>query len=365
MKADPHRTNICSHYTENQHKGAGRIWLKLAADHSSELPHHYPADHLYANRAANRSTIACMMTNSLHKHLALLIDADNAQRHVEHVLKLAEYYGQVDVCRAYGDWEKPQLSGSRKDFDVLKIERVQVNRVGKNATDHRLLMEAGELLALNLFNDPPDVFVIVSGDGGFAAACDLIRERGKQIIGIGDRQKTSASLQSACDSFIYLEDLEDELGKLKTQYPIPPSELRAFYVPLIMAYHRLTKSYDWVLYSELGAKLREVVPDFDSQFGQYKLSEWVRSLDQYFESDGDMVRRIDPAPEQTRLNLLYKAYEQTRGPDGLAHLGQLGNALHALDPDYERHFGGKKLSTWIETYPQIFKLHGHHYVGCA
>ncbi len=307
-----------------------------------------------------------MMTNSLHKRLALLIDADNAQLPgIEQVLKLAEYFGQVDVCRAYGDWEQPPLSPWRGPIDALKIERVQVNRNGKNATDNYLLLDAGELLALNLFGDPPDVFMIVSGDGGFVTACEWFKERGKQVIGIGNRMRTAAKLQSACDSFFAPEDVEAELSKLKKQYPIPPSELRAFYTPLIMAYHRLTKSYDWVLYSQLGEKLREVVRDFESQFGQYKLSEWVRSLDQYFESDGDMVRRIDPAPEQTRLELLNEAYEETRGPNGLAHLGKLGNKLRALDHDYERHFDGKKLTAWLEEYPQIFKLHDEYYVGRA
>ncbi|MCA9908362.1 MAG: OST-HTH/LOTUS domain-containing protein, partial [Anaerolineae bacterium] len=100
-------------------------------------------------------------------------------------------------------------------------------------------------------------------------------------------------------------------------------------------------------------------------FGSYRLSTWLRSLDQHFESDGERVRRIDPAPDQTRLALLNKAYDQTQGPNGLAHLGQLGNTLRALDPDYKRHFGGKKLSAWLEEYPHTFKIHDDHYVSLA
>ena len=298
-----------------------------------------------------------MMKNSLHKSLALLIDADNAQLSaIEQVLKLADYYGQVDFRRAYGDWKKLPLLPWREKLEVLNIEIQQVPRERKNATDNYLLLDVGELLGSNLFNDPPDVFVIVSGDGDFTTASEWIKERGKQVIGIGNKNHASLSLKESCDRFFALEDLESEFSKLEQRYPIPPNAMRDFFTPLIKAYHRLTKSYDWVPYSQLGAKLREVVPDFDSRFGKYRLSTWVRSFDQDFETDGEMVRRIDPAPEQTRLELLFRAYEKTRGPDGLAHLGQLGMVLHALDTDYESHFGSKQLSKWLKAYPNVFTI---------
>lgn len=123
-----------------------------------------------------------MINIPLHDYVALLIDADNAElRYLEQVLKIAEYYGQLEICRAYGDWNGSQLASSCEKIDALNIERVQVNRIGKNATDHRLLVEAGEILGTDLFGNVVGIFVIVSGDGDFTSACKLIQERGVML----------------------------------------------------------------------------------------------------------------------------------------------------------------------------------------
>ncbi len=68
---------------------------------------------------------------NLDEHVAILIDADNAElNYVEQVLKLSDYYGTVDICRAYGDWKLPPLSPWRENL-APNVERIQVDRVGK------------------------------------------------------------------------------------------------------------------------------------------------------------------------------------------------------------------------------------------
>lgn len=299
----------------------------------------------------------------LHTTVAVLIDADNAQlSYLEQVLKMTEYYGQVKICRAYADWNAANLATWRAKIDALNvIERVQVDRVGKNATDHRLLTDAGEILAADGFNGDPTiaVFVIVSGDGDFASACRLLQERGRQVIGIGNKERVSSSIKESCDKFYCLEDLDAELAKLKKRFPIPPNEVRAFFNPLLFAYFRIVgKEWDWVTYPQLDNKLRELVSDYDAAFGQYKLSDWLKNYARDFESDGQRIRRIDPNPEMTRCNKLIEAYLQAEQSDHRAHLGQLDSALRSLDLDYENRFRGKKLSQWIEAYPDTFRLDG-------
>jgi len=143
---------------------------------------------------------------NIREHVAILIDADNAHLpFTEQILKISEYYGELDVCRAYGDWKQSPLSSWAKNIDGFKIERVQVDRVGKNATDHGLLLGAGEFLGTDYFGNDVDVFILVSGDGDFASACSLIRERGKQVIVIGNK-KTSKDLRQTCDKFYSFGD---------------------------------------------------------------------------------------------------------------------------------------------------------------
>jgi NYN domain len=295
--------------------------------------------------------------------MALLIDADNAKlSYLEQVLRISEYFGLLKISCAYGDWNKSPLASWCKKIDALDIERIQVDRVGKNATDHRLLIEAGEILGGGFGGSDVRVFIIVSGDGDYTSACKFLQERADQVIVIGNRGHSSDDLRKSCDQFYYLEDLDHELGELEKRYPIPPRELREFFYPLFFAYHdNLTsKKWDWVSYSQLEAKLRERVPDYDSIFGKYMLSEWLRNFEPYFENRDQMIRRVDLNPEMTRYELMFEAYLQTQQADGRAHLGQLGKALRELDPDYEKRFGGKKLSAWVEAYPQYFKLHENY-----
>ena len=294
---------------------------------------------------------------NLHTHVAILIDADNAQlSYIEQVRKISDYYGRLDICRAYGDWNETPLSSWREKIDDLKIDRIQVDRVRKNATDHRLLLEAGQILGADFYGPDVNVFILVSGDGDFASACKFLQEHGKQVIVIGNRKKMSNSLRESCDEFYCLEDLDQELSELEKLHPIPPSEVRKFFIPLVFAYSQLTKKYDWhwVSYSQIGAKLHEIVPDFEHKFGSHKLSEWLRCFEKDFETHEQMIRRIDPNPEETRLSLMFKAYQQTQ-QDGRAHRGQFGKALRELDPNYESRFGGKKLSEWLDAYPDVFK----------
>ncbi|MBN2472640.1 MAG: NYN domain-containing protein [Anaerolineae bacterium] len=290
----------------------------------------------------------------MNEHVAVLIDADNAQLgYTERILKLSEYYGTVDICRAYGDWQSNPLSPWREKMP-LKVERIQVDRVGKNATDHRLLIEAGEILAYDLSRDDIDIFVIVSGDGDYASACQLIQERGRRVIVIGDGNNMSNGLRDTCDTFFRLQDLDDELKHRDKIHPIPPSEVRAFWDVLHLVYITFYKTrVDWITLSELDEKLREFRPDYESRFGKYRLSEWLRNFDWYFEINDQMIRKN---PRYIRYSLLVNAYWETNRRFGSAPLSQFGTVLRELDPDYKGHFGGRNLSGWLKDYRNVFNI---------
>ncbi|MBI1256071.1 MAG: NYN domain-containing protein [Chloroflexi bacterium] len=302
-----------------------------------------------------------MTTTSPKKHIALLIDADNiGLAYIKQILKLCEVYGQLKVCRAYGDWKQAPLAASCEKIDMLKIERRQVDRVGKNATDHHLLIEAGELLGADSAKNKVDIFMIVSGDGDFTSLSKLIKERGKQVIGISNKKQASDTLRKSCTKFYFLEELASILNKPKPSDSMSADEKREFLYLLFYAYHQLTSQNDWVTYSQIEKKLHELAPDYDRKFGKHKLSKWLKSVDQEFESADQKIRRIDPNPENTRLHLILDAYIQAKQSDGLAHIGQLGQALRTLDPDYKSHFGTKRLSTWLKAYPDKFKTQGDY-----
>ena len=203
--------------------------------------------------------------------------------------------------------------------------------------------------------------MIVSGDSDFTSLCKLIKERGKQVIGISNKKQASDVLRKSCNKFYFLEDLHNEINKPKVTQPVTADEAREFLYLLFFAYHQLTNNNDWVSHSQIDQKLHELA-DYERKFGKHKLSKWLKTVQKEFENVEQKIRIIDPNPENTRLHLIFDAYLQARQPDGLAHIGQLGQALRALDPDYASHFGTKKLSTWLKAYPDKFKTQ-QDYVG--
>jgi hypothetical protein len=55
-----------------------------------------------------------------------------------------------------------------------------------------------------------DTFVVVSGDSDFSSLVSKLRENDKTVIGVGVKKSTSDLLVSACDEFIYYDDLVRE-----------------------------------------------------------------------------------------------------------------------------------------------------------
>lgn len=211
--------------------------------------------------------------------VALLIDADNIQlSHIEEILKISGYYGKLEISRAYGDWKQPPLSASYDDVCNLDIECIQVDRVGKDTTDKQLMIEAGEILG----EDAADVFIIASGDGDFSLLCKRIKQRGRKVVGIGNKGQTSTHLQASCDTFYHLEEALIQLEQTR---------LEDFKALLVHALDSILGDEDgWVNCGSLGKKLRELDCGFEKRFGCKKLSKWLKDLGSQLER-GQMVRR--------------------------------------------------------------------------
>ena len=127
--------------------------------------------------------------------------------------------GSIVVKKAYCDWERykefkaPMHSAS---FELIEIPHVRMS--GKNSADIRMVVDA---LDLCYTKSHVDAFVIVSGDSDFSPLVSKLRENAKTVIGIGVRKSTSDLLVSACDEFIYYDDLVREKKKRSSSSPTP------------------------------------------------------------------------------------------------------------------------------------------------
>jgi uncharacterized LabA/DUF88 family protein len=138
---------------------------------------------------------------------------------IARVLERLLLKGSIVVKKAYCDWDRykefkaPMHSAS---FELIEIPHVRQS--GKNSADIRMVVDA---LDLCYTKSHVDAFVIVSGDSDFSPLVSKLRENNKTVIGVGVKKSTSDLLVSACDEFIYYDDLVREDRARKRPAPQP------------------------------------------------------------------------------------------------------------------------------------------------
>lgn len=226
--------------------------------------------------------------------LAVLIDADNASaRTAPLILSEIAKYGTAFVKRAYGDWTTPNLNGWKPGLLENSIQPIQqfAYTQGKNSTDAAMVIDAMDLLYSNRF----DGFCLVSSDSDFTRLASRIRESGLVVYGFGEK-KTPRPFITACDKFIYVENLGPA-----TSISVPEMVSK----PLIPADTR------------------------DSSTAKPAMSTSTESY-----------KRV--------LKFLLEAVEETEDDDGWAGLASVGHLVTKRRPDFDpRSFGHAKLSGLI------------------
>lgn len=241
--------------------------------------------------------------------LAVLIDADNAQpKMVADLLAEIAKYGTAHVRRAYGDWSRPHLSGWKAQLLAHSIRPMQqfAYTTGKNSTDAALVIDAMDLLHTGRF----DGFCLVSSDSDFTPLAARIRESGLMVYGFGERTKTSTAFVSACDKFVYVENLtgtptEDapdtatnttakatakppakaattsSASSLKPAPRTPAAKLKADTRLIRILRHAVEAASDddgWARMADVGNIITKRHPDFDQRsWGYPKLTDLVKT----------------------------------------------------------------------------------------
>jgi len=122
-------------------------------------------------------------------------------------IKTAKSVGRIATQRAYANWSDPRLAIMRGEINELGIEPIQVFGFGrepkKNSADIQLAIDAVDLAHSR---SSLQVFVIVSGDGGFAALAKKLHEYGKAVVGCSYRTSASRVFQAVCDEFLTIAD---------------------------------------------------------------------------------------------------------------------------------------------------------------
>ena len=217
------------------------------------------------------------------RHLAVLIDADNSQPSIiEGLLGEVAQYGVAGVKRIYGDWTSTQLRGWKPHLLEYGIQPIQQfgYTTGKNATDSAMIIDAMDLLYTGNFGG----FCIVSSDSDFTRLAMRIRESGVSVYGFGER-KTPKPFVTACDKFIYTENLRSDKEAKKQIDVTKETKLIAL---LCDAVDDAADDSGWANPGMVGQLVANQLPDFDPRsYGFKKLGELIRATDAFEIKDGD------------------------------------------------------------------------------
>ncbi|NLC30332.1 MAG: NYN domain-containing protein [Chloroflexi bacterium] len=219
------------------------------------------------------------------KRIAILIDGDNAQASlIEQIVVESSRYGNATVRRIYGDWTSTSMKSWKDTLNSYAFQPFQQfsYSVGKNATDSAMIIDAMDILHSNQV----DGFCLVSSDSDYTRLATRLRESGKLVVGIG-KNLTPRAFVSACDVFIYTENLEKrerQKGHATTRQKMSKEDqdlIDNIEDAIEMAG---TDDDGWARLSEVGMALRRIDPGFDPRtYGSRQLASLVRTKKNYFD----------------------------------------------------------------------------------
>ena len=232
-----------------------------------------------------------MKENNMSLKVAVLIDAENiAPKYAQLILSEASNFGSVVRRRIYGDWSLTTLSSWKTpimDYSINPIQQFH-NTTGKNSSDSALIIDAMDLLHEERYQ----CVCIVSSDSDFTRLAARLRESEIYVVGMGE-QMTPASFRSACDRFLYLDLLEKEEEKKKSEsiaadekgeqvMALRENDQNGLNLQTVIAtingiIDTESDEDGWAGLATVGYKLNAKISDFDVRnFGCSKLTQFIK-----------------------------------------------------------------------------------------
>jgi uncharacterized protein (TIGR00288 family) len=218
-------------------------------------------------------------------NIAVLIDPENiSYRYLQKIFENIAAFGQISVRRIYSDWTDNNRNAWKPlihEFSLVAIQQFS-NTSSKNVSDFTMVIDAMDLLHEGII----DCFCIVSSDSDFTRLAQRIREKGKIVIGLGEKKAIKAFV-NACNEFIYLNDelLEQDENKEKTIENIGKM-IKEETIDTLMdkAIENLPNQDGWVQMVNIIPYIKQIKSDFD--LSNYPINgKSLKRLRNYFENN--------------------------------------------------------------------------------
>lgn len=285
------------------------------------------------------------------KRFALLIDSDNVSaEYVQKILEELTKYGIVTIKRIYGDWTK---SNSNKWKTVLLTNSIQPMQQfaytnGKNATDSYMIIDAMDIL----YSDNVEGFCLVTSDSDFTRLAGRLREAGKNVIGMGET-KTPEAFVSACDRFIYLNNISGKEQDEKEKKHVRSMKAIEKAIAEILDENE-DAGKPMTNIGEVGSRLLKKYPDFDVRnYGYSKFSTFCEGLKAIkIHRNNNIISLLNASRQDANVEEIMIAIIKEKG--GKLELSLLSQELKRKFPDFSvKNYGFSQFKKFVKSYSSL------------
>lgn len=215
--------------------------------------------------------------NSQPKKIAVLIDAENANR-ANMLIPILDSISQlgysIEMVLAFADWTNPSMRNWSTYLKSLAIRTIQIfpYSTKKNSSDIAMSVKAIEIL---FTKNHIDAICFVSSDGDFNFTAQVVREYGKEMVGIGN-ETTPDCYRKSCSQFISIDALLQEV--IEQDMSVTEDELKKAHDM------SLDKESGFARVSQMGIALKRLITGFDIHKTKYSsLSNLIKKHSNLFE----------------------------------------------------------------------------------
>ena len=217
--------------------------------------------------------------------IAIFFDAENVPAaKMPGIISFLSSKGDIIFQRAYADWSVENTKSWKTQLSEMPIAAIQqFHHNQEQAVDKAVMMDAIEMA---IKHEEIDIFVIVASDNGYYSLALRLRELGKRVIGIGDKEKCNLIWVKACNEFSYFEDLEevDDNLLLQSDEQVDVEEFKDFSLEKFLerAFDKTPryKDTDMVLLTRMWQSVYKQKSDFNVKDYGYKTArEMMESMD--------------------------------------------------------------------------------------
>ncbi|MFT7860012.1 MAG: NYN domain-containing protein [Sulfurimonas sp.] len=215
--------------------------------------------------------------------VALFIDCENISHdYIDKIIEELANYGEVNIRKAYGDWQSKNLSRWREKLFDYSLEPIfqPPYSTNKNATDIKMTVDIMKVLCQN---NNVNYVALATSDSDFTPLVTEIKSQGVQVIGFGE-EKTSNVLQKACTEFI-------EVGK-----KVPENNLQKntkLINILKNAIRHKKGDDDFANVSDVGSYLKNQNASTAKKYGYKTWGEIFKELEECFEIEWINIKGIN------------------------------------------------------------------------